>query len=347
MTSQNQPQIINNFEIPSWAGKPPPGLHLDVKKDSKMIQKLMIDEKRVYFFGRNRQMCDFCIDHASCSRVHAVLVWHKQLNRPFIIDLGSTHGTYIGSIRLETRKPQAVQMDSELHFGASTRIYIIREKPTSVQQILRSSDQKSEELEGGLMGLPETETELDNLTEFNTATNRRIAAITDGSDQNVKRKRKSLHVSFNDSEEVINPEDIDPAVGRFRNLVHTVVVPTKKVRLDSNLIDGRSKSSMAASVLPSPAAAAVFDEYDLAGVLGPQSIGIAKNFNLRAPNLAPDVDDIPVETFEPSPIKHSNMIPQSPTDPMEPKKKKYAKEAWPGKKPTGPMAPPGNAYGFM
>jgi len=50
----------------------------------------MIDEKKCYFFGRNKQLCDFCIDHASSSRVHAALVWHKHLNRPFIIDLGSS-----------------------------------------------------------------------------------------------------------------------------------------------------------------------------------------------------------------------------------------------------------------
>lgn len=42
----------------------------------------------------------------------------------------------------------------------------------------------------------------------------------------VKRKKRSI--TFNDEEEVINPEDIDPNVGRFRNLVHTsLVIPTK------------------------------------------------------------------------------------------------------------------------
>ena len=54
------------------------------------LQKLMIDEKKCYFFGRNKQLCDFRIDHASCSRVHAALVWHKHLTRPFLIDLGSS-----------------------------------------------------------------------------------------------------------------------------------------------------------------------------------------------------------------------------------------------------------------
>ena len=35
----------------------------------------------------------------------------------------------------------------------------------------------SSEKDGGLLGLPETENELENLTEFNTAHNRRIAMM--------------------------------------------------------------------------------------------------------------------------------------------------------------------------
>ena len=124
--SSSKTQVVNDYEIPSWAGKPPIGLHLDVMKDGKLIQKLMIDEKKYYFFGRNRETCDFHIDHASCSRVHAVLVWHKHLSRPFIVDLGSAHGTFIGNVKLEHNKPQQVFIDSQLKFGASTRFYIIR-----------------------------------------------------------------------------------------------------------------------------------------------------------------------------------------------------------------------------
>lgn len=50
----------------------------------------MVDEKRCYLFGRNQQMNDFCIDHASCSRVHSALVYHKHLDRAFLVDLGSS-----------------------------------------------------------------------------------------------------------------------------------------------------------------------------------------------------------------------------------------------------------------
>jgi nuclear inhibitor of protein phosphatase 1 len=42
-------------------------------------------------------------------------------------------------------------------------------------------------------------------------------------------KRKRVH--FNDDEIIINPEDVDPSIGRFRNLVQTTVLPTSSKRL--------------------------------------------------------------------------------------------------------------------
>ena len=85
-----QPPPNAGYDPPAWAGKPAVGLHLDVMKESKLVQKLMVDEKPFYLFGRNPQMCDFPIDHGSCSRVHAALLWHKNLDRSFLVDLGSS-----------------------------------------------------------------------------------------------------------------------------------------------------------------------------------------------------------------------------------------------------------------
>lgn len=58
--------------------------------DLVSFQKLIIDEKKFYLFGRNPDLCDFTIDHQSCSRVHAALVYHKHLKRLFLIDLNSS-----------------------------------------------------------------------------------------------------------------------------------------------------------------------------------------------------------------------------------------------------------------
>lgn len=91
--------------------------------------------------------------------------------------------------------------------------------------------------EGALLGLPETQSELDNLTEYNTAHNRRISMLGITDDTNYKKnkaKRKKKMVTFNEEEIIINPEDIDPSIGRFRNLIQSVVVQTtnKRQKLD-------------------------------------------------------------------------------------------------------------------
>lgn len=56
------------------------------------------------------------------------------------------------------------------------------------------------------------------------------------------------------------------------------------------------------------------------------SSAMATRLGLTLPNPAPDVDYL-----TPPPVPTQPMVPQQPD--IEPKKKKYAKEAWPGKKP--------------
>lgn len=77
--------------------------------------------------------------------------------------LPPAHGTYIGNMRLEAQKPTQLPIDSTFHFGASTRYYIIRERPQSgARAIIEEMEKSSDDIDsGGLLGLPETETELD------------------------------------------------------------------------------------------------------------------------------------------------------------------------------------------
>ncbi len=39
--------------------------------------------------------------------------------------------------------------------------------------------------------------------------------------------KRRIRITFNEEEEIINPEDIDPTVGRFRNMIETTVIPKK------------------------------------------------------------------------------------------------------------------------
>ncbi|XP_032817805.1 nuclear inhibitor of protein phosphatase 1 isoform X3 [Petromyzon marinus] len=351
------------FECPSWAGKPPPGLHLDVIKGDKMIEKLIIDEKKYYLFGRNQDLCDFPIDHQSCSRVHAALVYHKHLKRVFIIDLNSTHGSFLGQIRLEPHKPQQVPVDTTLTFGASTRTYTLRERPQTLPGGATGKGEEKneeEEMKGGLLGLPEEETELDNLTDFNTAHNKRIATLTieEGNLDlpRPKRRRRSFHVSFSEDEEVINPEDIDPSVGRFRNMIQTAVVPLKRKQdgpgtptspgdSSSKRLHGFPFSSGLYSGIPGGESGMPPTSPSALGP-GAGATALIGGLPLPLPNPAPDVEVFPEQ--DPAPNLNSASAAAAAAaaaaataaaaapepGPTLPRKKKYAKEAWPGKKPT-------------
>jgi len=356
---------MSNYDIPSWAGKPPTGLHLDVTKDGKLIQKLMIDEKRCYLFGRNAQLNDFCIDHGSCSRVHSALVYHKHLNRAFLVDLSSTHGTYIGNMRLEGQKPTQLPIDSKFHFGASTRMYIIRERPQAgprshaVMDELEATAKEGQKAkegqakaagQGGLLGLPESEYELDNLTEFNTAHNRRITMLGISADE-AKRPRR-IRITFKEDEDVINPEDVDPTIGRFRNMIQTTVIPRKRPAEKTETADDEwasfklATSASSSTATPSPSKKAAFTSPnkhqglydDLPTGVGLFATSLSTKLGIPLPNPAPDIDvsgGPDASSASPEPLASTSEIadygPEI-NDPNAPKKKKYAKEAWPGRK---------------
>ncbi|KRY21595.1 Translocation protein SEC63 -like protein [Trichinella patagoniensis] len=217
------------YIVPGWAEKFPVGSHLDVMKNSSIVQKLLLDEKKAYYFGRNPQLCDIVIDHASCSRIHAVVMYHSVLKRGFLVDLGSSHGTFIGKVRLPPFQPQNVEFNQEFHFGASTRAYYLR--PPS-EKFETGSQPFGEPMEISASESTTDEVGLDALTEYNTALNRQLPIIMEDAPKPLNRKRKAKCVSFVDEEEIINPEDVDPKVGRFRNLVQTAVIPRKKQHMD-------------------------------------------------------------------------------------------------------------------
>lgn len=64
-------------------------------------------------------------------------------------------------MRLERQKPTQVPLDSTLSFGASTRTYILRERPPVVLPLI-GAEEDDEGTEGGtLLGLPELDNDLD------------------------------------------------------------------------------------------------------------------------------------------------------------------------------------------
>ncbi|VEL16728.1 unnamed protein product [Protopolystoma xenopodis] len=299
-------------------------------------------------------------------------------------------------------------------------MYVLRERPTPlyslttvdnvadgakdgvVSSVTRDSDGNSF-ISLNYTQFPHSEVELDNLTEFNTAHNRRISSLTDmsaGADdasRRSKRKRPNQFVHFNDTDEVINPEDVDPNVGRFRNLVQETFIPNKRAKGNhegANLgVSEKEDLSFAGGATsngrllqPSAASSVTFAQSASVLPLTP-SARLATRLGLPLPNLAPEVDEgeepkLPASLLflhsHVHPKERSNAIDSTtgpsnaltsadilgnmpgsdldhvgPTDTAKrqmvtssveenaPKKKKYAKEAWPGKRPgflVGPSA---------
>ena len=73
------------------------------------------------------------------------------------------HGTFVGTMRLEIRKPTQLPLDTTISFGASTRSYTLRERPqVSLNMATDSEGAMLEEGEGGtLLGLQDLDNEID------------------------------------------------------------------------------------------------------------------------------------------------------------------------------------------
>lgn len=162
-----------------------------------------------------------------------------------------------------------------------------------------------------------------------------MLGITDDTEKRTSnRKRKKRGVSFNEDDEIINPEDIDPSVGRFRNLIQTTVIPAaiKRQKLSDSI--GIPTEFKVPRIIHSTIPELYQDLPPESNSNTGSSVNIYSTLSSRLgmvlPNPAPDVD-------MGQGYAQPQLFTQQPTqvaDSMEPRKKKYAKEAWPGKKPA-------------
>ena len=206
-----------------------------------------------------------------------------------------------------------------------------------------------------IAALPESEAELDNLTEFNTAHNKRIAQLVDITTNNqVLIKKKKKIVSFNEEEDVINPEDIDPSVGRFRNMIQTtIVIPNKKKRLNQiqqiqeikkPKLNDKTEESSDQSDDEQNESQTLYDNDEFEPT-------IRSNLGIKILDLAPNVDNYQSSTITSEQLIHKHQQDQIDQynreqqmqnvqlSPDSHRKKIYAKEAWPGRKSQFPLQP--------
>jgi hypothetical protein len=137
------------FQPPAWAvpgNVAENGAALHVIKSGEVIDTLKIDDARLYtLFGRfpscddNGQGVPVRLEHPSVSRVHAAVL-RGQDSTIFVIDLGSSHGTFVSGKRLEPFAVTALHDRSVLVFGQSTRRYIVRVFPKNVSRCIDAEE---------------------------------------------------------------------------------------------------------------------------------------------------------------------------------------------------------------
>merc|ERR1712141_733385 len=134
---------------------------------------------------------------------------------------------------------------------------------------------------------------------------------------------------------IINPEDVDPSIGRFRYMIESTIIPKKRPRNDfgmSESVENKAKK------LTSPTKMGLYDDLPAsgAGSAGLFASSLSSKLGISLPNPAPDIDmaaPVVLPPSGPGASAYAQALEAQFEDPDEPKRKKYAKEAWPGRKP--------------
>lgn len=107
-------------KVPSWAVAPAQAgsWQLTTERTEGMpSESWLIDDKPGSLIGRNGQIVDVVVDHKSSSRVHACIAFDAA-GDPYLVDLGSAHGTVLNGRRLAKGGRERVADGDEVHIAA-------------------------------------------------------------------------------------------------------------------------------------------------------------------------------------------------------------------------------------
>ncbi|MEN2498832.1 MAG: Nuclear inhibitor of protein phosphatase 1 [Marteilia pararefringens] len=298
--------VDNAFEIPDWSGRAPDDYYVDVFKNGDLIDKINFSKRTPYYCGRNSKECCIRIDHESCSRVHSCIIFHSVAKQFFIVDLNSTHGTYLDGRKLEAFQITYLPLNTEFHFGASTRKYSIGRVKKRQKNFAENS-----------ANIPNTFEEIEDIALHNKLKNQKLyhnfGAVDFGDIEN-KARSQPMIISFTDKAERFN---FDPNLwsrGLFKGLATVMIKKNKEAPQVSKLHPNAFKRE----IINIPAT--TIDNTSQI-TLSTQS-NIASRLGIRLPSLAPKlaIND-EGKASEDSTIGKMNV-------PIE-NHKKYAKEHWP------------------
>eukprot|EP00093_Oithona_nana_P000951 00951.XXX_983_156_1 [CDS] Oithona nana genome sequencing. len=119
--------VVIKYSEPEEARKPKRRWRFYVFKGEESLPVMHLHRQSAFLIGKDRKVADLPVDHPSCSRQHAVLQYRFVNNRvrPYIIDLGSSNGTYLNNQRIDPQKYVELMEKDMLKFGYSSREYVL------------------------------------------------------------------------------------------------------------------------------------------------------------------------------------------------------------------------------
>jgi smad nuclear-interacting protein 1 len=134
--------VVLKYHEPPEARKPPAkdAWRLYGFKGPDPLKTVELGERSCWLIGRERAVVDFPVDHPTCSKQHAVIQFRfvEKKNefgdriggvRPYVIDLGSSNGTYVNGDDIPKERYVELRDKDVLKFGLSTREYVLMLPP--------------------------------------------------------------------------------------------------------------------------------------------------------------------------------------------------------------------------
>jgi len=143
----NPKQVVRGVEVKYVeapdAGQPSLKWRLYPFKAEKALEPIKIFTKSHYLLGRLRKVVDIPLDHPSCSSQHSVIQFRVidvkdeetnsivKMNKPYIMDLESTNGTYLNGTRVDPMRYIELLERDVIKFGNSSREFVLLHEGTT------------------------------------------------------------------------------------------------------------------------------------------------------------------------------------------------------------------------
>lgn len=131
--------VVLKFTEPFEAAQPDKNWRLYVYKGEELVETLHIHRRSCFLVGRDDRVADIKTLNPSCSLQHAVIQFRSVEKRemvdgervtvtsvkPYIMDLQSTHGTFLNGSRIDDSRYYELLEGDVLKFGGSPREYVL------------------------------------------------------------------------------------------------------------------------------------------------------------------------------------------------------------------------------